>query len=320
MLSGPWPRHLPLAHTHTRSLTPTRAHTSSPVIERIRAREPLKKPAKKAAEKAPAKPRKTAAQRRAEEMAWYEANTSFYAFFKEQYDNEYEEVREHAEYKGYRLHGGVDDYIDEEGISKSCKVLALNEWLNSKTVEEMQASIDRTDVPMPAAIKKRAKAQIKLLQEARTQRPRRVMRRDERELRRAELEESLRQRHPDLRIRDDSKMCDSYLKLRHRDDARLRTVTDIMHEMWFLFNHTNYNAIQNLRCSQAQNKRDLYRDMLPRDVRRDFEEFGYPHDEDWIDYHEIREEAKAVAVREYVRRVGRNNLPDFFPPTMRSWR
>ena len=50
----------------------------------------------KKATKAPAKPRKTAAQRRAEEMDWYTAETSYDVFYKEIYDLAYEDARDHA--------------------------------------------------------------------------------------------------------------------------------------------------------------------------------------------------------------------------------
>ena len=122
-----------------------------------------------------------------------------------------------------------------------------------------------------------------------------------------------------------------------------------MHEMWFLFNHTNYSALQSGRCNAATVKRDEYRDQMKMmGLDRDYREFGYPNDEDWVDYQGIREGAKHEAVRQwvltsktdvrsraqatlfslaqrasfarYVSRVGRDNLPEFFPPTMRSWR
>lgn len=187
--------------------------------------------------------------------------------------------------------------------------------MHCKSADEIQAAIDSTAVPMPASIKKRAKERIVELQSYAAQgiewdRP--VMARDVREQRRAELEQSFQQRHPDIKVRDDSKNCDAYLRLTRRDDAKLAEVTDVMHEMWFLFNHTDYNAIQSTRCGEAQRKRDERRERLGRDY-----EFGFRGD--WVDYNEIRETSKGEAVRQYVKRVGKNNLPAFFPPTMRHW-
>ena len=184
-------------------------------------RDRVKKPAKKvvkkaAAKKAPAKPRKTAAERRAEEMRWYRHHTSYDAFYQEAYDDDAEEARDRLEGKGYRIYD-IDDCIDLKEIAAYAKSSALSEWLRCKSAEEMQAAIDSTNVPMPAAIKKQAKERIKVLQEEASrgiERPRAVMRSDVREQRRTELEESLHRRHPDLHIRDDSKMCDSYLNLR----------------------------------------------------------------------------------------------------------
>ena len=107
-------------------------------------------------------------------------------------------------------------------------------------------------------------------------------------------------------------MCDSYLKLRKRDDAMLALVTDIMHEMWFLFNHTNYDFLQRQMCDEAREERDQDR----------YDDMGYDSDDyyyEWIDFDEIRDSAKHIAVEQYVNRVGRDNLPDFFPPSMRRW-
>ena len=184
---------------------------------RNRVKKPAKKVVKKAAaKKAPAKPRKTAAERRAEEMRWYRHHTSYDAFYQEAYDDDAEEARDRLEGKGYRIYD-IDDCIDLKEIAAYAKSSALSEWLRCKSAEEMQAAIDSTNVPMPAAIKKQAKERIKVLQEEASrgiERPRAVMRSDVREQRRTELEESLHRRHPDLHIRDDSKMCDSYLNLR----------------------------------------------------------------------------------------------------------
>jgi len=74
-----------------------------------------------------------------------------------------------------------------------------------------------------------------------------------------------------------------------------------MHEMWFLFNHTNYSALQSGRCNAATVKRDEYRDQMKMmGLDRDYREFGYPNDEDWVDYQGIREGAKLEAVRQWV--------------------
>ena len=183
----------------------------------------------------------------------------------------------------------------DKEISEDAKSSALREWLGCKSAEEMQAAIDNAAVPMPASIKKEAKERIKVLQEEAdrgVERARPAMRGDVREQRRAELQQALSERHPDLRVRDDSAMCDSYLKLTRRDDAKLTRVTNIMHEMWFLYNHTNYNSIQSVRCSQAGNDRDSKWDHLKMlGVARDYV-FGLPGGGDWIDYNGIKESAK----------------------------
>ncbi len=125
----------------------------------------------------------------------------------------------------------MDDYLEmyanEKEISEDSKSVALHEWLQCKSAEEIQAAIDSTAVPMPASIKKQAKERIKVLQEEAArgiERARPMMKQDVREQRRAELSEALRQRHPDIQIRSDSKMCDSYLKLNRRDDVKLDQV------------------------------------------------------------------------------------------------
>ena len=86
-----------------------------------------------------------------------------------------------------------------------------------------------------------------------------------------------------------------------------------MHEMWFLFNHTGYNVLQSQRCNAAIHKRDMKREnMRMIGLGRDYED-------GWIDFNDIRERAKREAITNYIASVGRDNLPDFFPPTMRSW-
>ncbi len=55
--------------------------------------------------------------------------------------------------------------MSEDEIFDESKSAALRKWLRSKSAEEMQAAIDDTAVPMPASIKKQAKARINVLQE-----------------------------------------------------------------------------------------------------------------------------------------------------------
>ena len=46
---------------------------------------------------------------------------------------------------------------------------------------------------------------------------------------------------------------------------------------------------------------------------------GRDYEDGWIDFNDIRDRAKREAITNYIASVGRDNLPDFFPPTMRSW-
>jgi hypothetical protein len=294
-------------------------------VKKKPAKKATKPAAKKAANKAAPRPRKTAAERREEEMRWYQHHTSYNALYNDIYSDYYEEARDRMFGKlGHSppLRTVEANMPSDKEMCEESKSDALREWLQCKSVEEMQAAIDNTAVPMPASIKKQAKERINVLQDEAArgiERARPAMRETVREQRHAELSQALRQRHPDLQIRSDSAMCDSYLKLMERDDARLEEVTNVMHEMWFLFNHTDYNRMQNERCSKARDKRDQKRDRLKFwGLGRDYE-FGWPDGSDWIDYNMIKERAKRDAVAEYIKRVGRDNLPDYFPPTMRSW-
>ena len=229
---------------------------------------------------------------RAENM-FFEEHTSFAVYYDEEEEWQMEEAN------NYR--GRYIDYA--EAAYDEARVRALKEWVefHYDTLEH-----DIQQDYFPPSLRKKALDYYEKFKPSNISRGK-VMRRDMRQARLAELQEEFDKRQ--LPIRDDSRLIKGYLARENPCPNQLKFVADTMEEMRFYHEHTDYRNIYSDIWEEWEDERDFARSLGDREFQ-------------WIDKDQVSEEAKKRALEEWVlmhsKTLEHDIMQDGFPPSLRN--
>jgi len=223
------------------------------------------------------------------ERTFFKEHTSADAFF----DEEESCMREEAIYSG----GYIDYGAIEEDAYNEAQYQALREWVLCH-YDTLEHEIQQDYFPRSL----RVKAREIYNKSSNIPQERKVMKRDVRQARLAELQEEFGKRN--LPVRDDSRLIKSYLARKDHCPNELKSVADTMEEMRFYHEHTAYRNIYS----------HIWDELM--DVRESLGE------RQWIDKDTVSARAKRKALRKWVESHSDTLEQDIqhanFPPSLRE--